>query len=74
MPALERPFQASVMLDLARQIVNVELDETAQRALGGCSHPPELRALATRDGLLHPDVKERTTLERVLELYPLEPC
>ena len=73
---LERPFQASVMLKLAQQIVDGKPSEAAQRKLelARRNYPPELCALASRDGLLNPDASRRTTLERVLELYPLEPC
>ena len=34
-----------------------------------CAHPPELCALVSHEGLLHPEAEHRTTLRRVLELY-----
>lgn len=70
--ALQRPFQHTSILGLARQIVAVEFRPHAQRALEAANHPPDLKALASAERLLHPHPERRTTLTQVLDVCPLE--
>lgn len=69
---LERPFQAASVTRLCRHIADYAVCSAAQTVLDSCEHPPELCALASRGGLLNPEVATRTSLLRVLEIYPLE--
>jgi serine/threonine protein kinase len=68
---LHPPFRHASILGLARQIVAVEFIAVARRALDACAHPPDIKKLASRDGLLNPNPDRRTTLKHVLEMYPL---
>jgi NIMA (never in mitosis gene a)-related kinase len=59
---LQRPFRAENFDQLVLVINACSYDEAL---LSGCLHPPRLRLLASRDGLLHVDSAQRATLALV---------
>ncbi len=68
---LHKPFEGANLPGIFRHIAEFEFSAAARKAAEKCGHPPELRALASSEGLLNPDASQRMPLERVLELYPL---
>ena len=62
----------AAILGLARQIVELDFVGSSLAALDASGHPADLRALASRNGLLNPDPDKRTTLAQVLSMCPLE--
>ena len=61
-PSEQRPFRAENFDQLVLVINACSYDEAL---LSGCLHPPRLRLLASRDGLLHVDSAQRATLALV---------
>ena len=60
---LQRPFVAPNFAALIQEVMACSYDESL---LTRCGHDAALRNLASRDGLLHPDAKQRATLAHVV--------
>ena len=60
---LQRPFVAPNLAALIQEVMACSYDESL---LTRCGHDAALRNLASRDGVLHPDAKQRATLAHVV--------
>ncbi len=60
---LQRPVVAPNFAALIQEVMACSYDESL---LTRCGHDAALRNLASRDGLLHPDTKQRATLAHVV--------
>ena len=71
MMALQSPFHGANMMNTLYLIMQGKPTEEAQSRMGRCSHPPQLREVASNASLLHPDPALRTHLAVVAASYPL---
>jgi len=66
---LRRPFEG---VHLGALLIKVERGEYDHGALAACTHPTELKRLASHECLLHPDPSERMRLDELLEALPAD--
>ena len=64
---LEHPFSGGSLASMLKRIASSDYDH---KQLERAPHPPEIKRVASNTELLHPDPKERLTLDALLEREP----